>query len=170
MQTVNTFVQSSDLPEIEVIEANPYDSLDQVLGRIGRSDLRQDGQLIFVEDLPAPIGGDSIVEELIPLYPDGATPPPLKLHVTRCRAVQVTVRFNGETKRRLFTPGAVVERVLRWAAIRAFGLSPRDASDHVLQLTDNSRRPDRDVHIGALVSGDTCSVDFDLVPHERVEG
>ena len=82
----------------------------------------------------------------------------------------IQVRFNGETEKRHFTPSATVERVKRWAARRAFHLSPRDAAEHVLQIKGTTTRPDRDVHVGTLTHGHSCAVAFDLVPSQRVEG
>jgi hypothetical protein len=81
-----------------------------------------------------------------------------------------TIRFNGENTTRRFPPSATVERVRRWAARRAFHLSPRDAAEHVLQIQGTTIRPDRDAHIGTLTQGHTCAVAFDLVPCKRVEG
>jgi hypothetical protein len=95
---------------------------------------------------------------------------PLKLHVTRCRHVEVSVRFNGETAKRRFPPSATIGRVHHWAARRKFDLSPRDAAEHVLQIHGTHKRPDRDVHVGSLTVGKVCSVEFDLVPRKRVEG
>ena len=97
-------------------------------------------------------------------------PVPRSMHVTRCLKVKVAVRFNGETKSRVFPPSATVERVRRWAALRAFGMSPRDAAEHILQIQGTTTRPDRDTHTGALTDGKTCAVAFDLVPSKRVEG
>ena len=111
-----------------------------------------------------------MVEELLPLSADDEVCGPLRLHVTRCRHIEVTVRFNGEDAARRFPPSATVERVRRWAARRAFHLSPRDAAEHVLQIQGTTIRPDRDVHIGTLTKGETCAVAFDLVPCKRVEG
>jgi hypothetical protein len=48
-------------------------------------------------------------------------------------------------------------------------MSPVDASEHVLQITGTTDRPDPDVQIGALVSG-CCELAFSLVPVKRVEG
>lgn len=170
MQEVNVFIQGPCLPDIEVVTADLGDSLNQVVDKLSRSDLEKDGQLIFVEDFPCPVARESIVEELIPLCPIEATPAPLRLHVTCCGAVKVEVRYNGVARHRVFPPSATIERVRRWAARRAFCFSPRDAADHVLKLQGDSKRPDRDLHVGVLVKAAGCSVSFDLVPHQRVEG
>ncbi len=102
--------------------------------------------------------------------PDETIVVALRLHVTHCRHIEVSVRFNGEDAKRRFPPSATVARVHHWAARRAFHLTPRDAAEHVLQLQGTVKRPDRDVHIGTLAEGKMCAVAFDLVPRKRVEG
>jgi hypothetical protein len=67
----------------------------------------------------APLDPETIVEELLPLCADEeAILVPLKLHVTRCRHVEVSARFNGETAKRRFPPSATIGRVHHWAARR----------------------------------------------------
>jgi hypothetical protein len=91
------------------------------------------------------------------------------VHVHQCRRIETHVSFNGATKTREFSPSATVRKVTRWAT-EAFGLSPVDAGEHCLQVSQSSDRPDEDAHIGSLVSPPHCLVDFDLVPKKRVEG
>lgn len=167
---VNVFVQGPSLEQIETLAASPIDSIDQVVSQLLPSDIDHAKQRIFLEDLPVPIRGDLIVEDLLPLSPDGAVFEPLRLHVTRCQSIAVSVRFNGATRQRHFAPGVTIERVRRWAARRAFGLPHRDAGEHVLQLCANRKRPDTDIHVGVLVDDHCGSVEFDLVPQSRVEG
>jgi hypothetical protein len=171
MRSIDVFVQGEDIAEILVGRAAPIHSLAEALANLERTVPQREGLLIFVEDMHTPIDPETIVEELLPLCADEeAILMPLRLHVTRCRHVEVSVRFNGEHVKRRFPPGVTVGRVHHWAARRAFGLSPRDAAEHVLQIHGTQKRPDRDVHIGTLTGGATCSVAFDLVPRKRVEG
>lgn len=171
MKAIDVFVQGGEFAEILVGQATPTHSIAEVLAGFEHIAKDREGLLIFVEDAHAPLDPDTIVEELLPLCGDDETVlVPLKLHVTRCRHVEVTVRFNGETAKRRFQPGATIGRVHHWAARRAFGLSPRDAAEHVLQIQGTQKRPDRDVHIGALADGKVCAVAFDLVPRKQVEG
>ncbi|MGE0372908.1 MAG: hypothetical protein AB7Q01_13570, partial [Gammaproteobacteria bacterium] len=143
----------------------------EVIAVIDHPGVRRDDLLIFVEDMAAPVDLDVIVEELLPIgVGDAAVILPLRLHVSCCRYIEVVVRFNGEGVARRFPPGATIARVHHWATRRAFHMAPRDAAEHVLQLQGSGDRPDRDIHIGTLTSGDTCNVAFDLVPRKRVEG
>lgn len=168
MKTIDVLLQSHGLPDIAVLEAKPGDTLAKTVSQI---DLPGDkeGRFLFLEDIDGAIDGHAVIEELLPLLPDDAIGP-LRIHVSHCRHVEVSVHFNGDTEKRRVTPSATIERVKRWAARRAFHLSPRDAAEHVLQIKGTTTRPDRDMHIGTLTHGHTCSVAFDLVPFQRVEG
>jgi hypothetical protein len=171
MKSIDVFIQGGEFAEILVGNATPTHSLAEVLASFAAHGAVAEDVLVFLEDAHAPLDPDTIVEELLPLCTDEeAILVPLKLHVTRCRHVEVSVRYNGETAHRRFAPGVTVGRVHHWAAVRKFGLPPRDAAEHVLQIQGTHKRPDRDVHIGALTAGKTCSVVFDLVPRKRVEG
>lgn len=170
MQTINIFLQGHGVSDIMVLQAKPDDTIAEVLPKFEHVELKRDDLLVFLEDIPAALDLDAVVEELLPLTADDEALGPLRLHITRCRHVEVVVRFNGEDAARRFPPSATVERVRRWAARRAFDLSPRDAAEHVLQIQGTTTRPDRDVHIGTLTKDETCAVAFDLVPNKRVEG
>jgi len=169
MKTIDVLLQSHGLADIAVLEAKPDDTLAEVVSKIDLPG-EKEGRHLFLEDIDGPIDGHAVIEELLPLPPDDDATGPLRIHVSHCRHVEVAVRFNGETEKRRFTPGATVERVRRWAARRAFHLPPRDAAEHVLQIQGTTIRPDRDVHIGTLTQGRTCAVAVDFVPCKRVEG
>lgn len=94
-----------------------------------------------------------------------------RVHVSRCRRVDVSVTFNGRQISEAFPPAATMKRVKRWAVgSKGFNMSEVDAAEHVLQLSGSSERPDEDIHIGTLVTSGQCVVSFDLVPKVRVEG
>lgn len=171
METIDVFIQATGIDDIIVGSAVPEDSLHQVLSRLERPIPNREQLRIFVEDGPGPIDTETLVEEILPLRtPEELAGIPLRLHLARCRQVEVSVRFNAELAKKAFRPSTTIARVHHWAARRAFHLSPRDAAEHVLQLQGSNQRPDREVHIGSLVSGDECGVAFDLVPRKRVEG
>jgi hypothetical protein len=91
------------------------------------------------------------------------------IHVHRCHRIDVSVNFNARTETMAFPPSATVGRVKKWA-VKAFGMSEKDAAEHVLQITGSNVRPDEDIHIGALVTHPEHRISFDLVPKVRVEG
>jgi hypothetical protein len=169
MKTIDVLMQGHGLADIAVLEAKPHDTLAMIVSRIDLPGAKE-GRLLFLEDIDGAIDADAVIEELLPLPIEDDAIGPLRIHVSHCRHVEVSVRFNGETKKRNFSPSATIERVRRWAARRAFQLSPRDAAEHVLQLQSTTTRPDRDVHVGTLTQGHSCTVAFDLVPCQRVEG
>ena len=61
-------------------------------------------------------------------------------------------------------------RVKRWAAERKFGMSDEEAGEHVLQIAGTHERPAPGTHIGTLANRQSCTLAFDLVADERVNG
>lgn len=118
--------------------------------------------LIFLEDEDEPLEPRCAV---IPHEPGR----PHRVHVHRCRTVEVTFAFNGQIKSESFSPARTVGSVKRFAAEKLFGMNPKDAAEHVLQIAGTADRPEPDTHLGALVRGH-CELSFDLVPLSRVEG
>jgi hypothetical protein len=92
-----------------------------------------------------------------------------RVHVTRCRHIKTTVHFLDKSTEHNFPPGARVRAVKEWA-VHTFGLSPKDAAEHVLQVCNSTDRPATDTPLHQLVHGHECRLCFDLVPEKRVEG
>jgi hypothetical protein len=113
--------------------------------------------------------GDEVIGELVCIseHARGAN---LKVHVHRCRHIEVTVAFNGRVVEHRFSPAATVAKIKRWAAEEKFGMTPEEAGEHVLQIAGTHDRPAPGTHVGALTDGRVCGVAFDLVPDERVNG
>ncbi len=169
MRPIDIFIQGGEATEVIIGQAAPIDNIAGVLTSL-QCPVSAD-VFVFLEDMHAPLDPEMVIEELLPLrLDDEAIVLPLRLHLSRHRHVEVTVRFNGEVATRRFSPGATIGRVHHWAARRAFGLAARDAAEHVLQICGTQLRPDRDVHVGTLTSKETCIVAFDLIPRKRVEG
>lgn len=93
----------------------------------------------------------------------------IRVHLHRCKHVEVDVRFANETVHRKFRPATTVGRVRNWAG-RKLGMDPGDIAEHVLQVAGTTEQPDVDVHIGTLARCPQCSVTFDLVPAHRING
>ena len=119
--------------------------------------------LMFIEDRDEPVEGGLLVHE----HAEACV---IKIHVHRCRHIEVTVTFNGETVEHRFGPGTTIARVKKWAAEHKFGMSPEDASEHVLQIAGSQDQPTPGTHLGSLVSHGKCRLAFDLVPDGRVNG
>jgi len=92
-----------------------------------------------------------------------------RIHITRCKKIEVTVHFLNKTIERAFPPGARVRTVKQWA-VREFKINPTDAGEHILQLCNSTKQPPTDTPLAELVQDRSCDVCFDLVPEKRVEG
>lgn len=93
----------------------------------------------------------------------------VRVHLHRCKHVDVHVRFGAEVVHRQLRPAATVGRVRLWAGHK-LGMVPGDIAEHVLQIAGTTEQPDVDIHVGTLTKCPQCSVTFDLVPAHRING
>lgn len=93
----------------------------------------------------------------------------VRVHLHRCKHVEVHVRFGAEVVHHQFRPATTVGRVRLWAGEK-LGMAPGDIAEHVLQIAGSTEQPDVDVHIGTLTKCPQCAVTFDLVPAHRING
>lgn len=93
----------------------------------------------------------------------------VRVHLHRCKQVEVKVRFGAEVVHHKFRPATTVGRVRQWAGEK-FGMAPGDIAEHVLQIAGATEQPDVDIHIGTLTECPQCEVTFDLVPAHRING
>lgn len=164
MAKIQLFLQFEGERRIELIELDS-DALGseiiQAALRAGLDAAHAHGTHVFGPDDDSPLKPD------VPLDKQGIRHKH-RVHVHRCRRVEVKVHFNECTELLEFPPSATVDRVKK-QFVKAIEMSPVDASEHVLQLCGTTERPEPDTQIGTLVCG-CCSVCFDLVPIKRVEG
>jgi len=93
------------------------------------------------------------------------------VHRSRCHRVEVVVRYNGQSFESTFGPGATIKLVEKWAfGPNAADLSPEQAAKHVLVVPGSDHFLAATVHIGSLVTVESCQVTLDLVPRDRFEG
>ena len=161
------FLQAEGVRDIALVRVPEDGTVHDVIDAAKAQGLRvEDGEdpMVTLEneeealDLEAPLSAAGIVDRG-------------RVHVHRCKRVEVTVGFNGRDKSDGFPPSATIKRVTRWAVGKqGFDLAEADAADHLLQLRGSPERPDEDSHIGTLVEVLDCSVQLDLVPKSRVEG
>lgn len=162
MNTIEVFYQGEQLGRVDHLEFPSTTTLAQVKAAISRKHNCPD-VLLFLEDGEEPVDEGMEVGKL-------ASADSLKVHVHRCRRIEVTVTFNNDTVDRKFGPGTTVAHVKRWAAGQKFKMTPEEAGEHVLQIAGSQDRPPPSTHIGALATHPVCRVAFDLVPNERVNG
>ena len=91
-----------------------------------------------------------------------------RIHICRCRKVEVSVTFNGVTKSHPFRPGATLRKVIEWARDK-FGVDKKEKL--VLRLDSTESEPlDPDSHVGSYVHHPHCNATFYLTPKVRIEG
>lgn len=163
MKTVGVFYQREGSTEIEHVEIDKSGTIAQLKAAIYAKHGGDAAALLFLEDADEPVSNEATIESV-------AGPRGAKVHVHRCRRVVVLVHFAERTLERAFGPGATIARIKRWAAEQELNMSSDEASEHVLQITGSTTRPRPNTHIGTLARCPECTVSFDLVPDQRVNG
>jgi hypothetical protein len=163
MEVIDIFYQGEGIREIEHAEAGAEQKFSDIKANLIQKHGLAGEFLIFLEDSDEPVDETHLARE-------HAGSAGIKAHLHRCRHIEVAVTFNGETVHHRFGPGATVARVKRWAAEHKFGMTPEEASEHVLQIAGTQDRPAPGTHLGALTACPHCRLAFDLVPDQRVNG
>jgi hypothetical protein len=176
-QEIEHFVHApGGKPKVEVAAAG--DRLRDVLIRLEIIRDEPGGLHIFVGECVEALGEADEVEN----GADGHAPVDIDLtlevleirrhrhvHVHRCRHVAVGVHFDGKTKRHRFSPNSTVGVATDWAR-RKFHLDAAVAGEYVLQLDGSTDEPRSDEHLGDLVQGEACSIEFNLVKELTPKG
>lgn len=164
MSTIQLFLQYEGSRRIEIVRIDENSTVRDLLvaaARVGLPDDRKDGAVVFAHD------GDSPLDIDLTLNAAGIRDKN-RVHVNRCKKVEVTVHFNELTQKLELPPAATVDKVKK-EFVKRIKMSAVDATEHVLQLCGSTDRPEPDTHIGSLVCG-CCTLCFDLVPIKRIEG
>lgn len=91
-----------------------------------------------------------------------------RIHICRCKKVEVAVIYNGVTKTHPFAPGTTLRKVIEWARDK-FNIDKKEKL--VLRLGSAEAEPlDPDSHVGSYVSHPPCQVTFYLTPKVKIEG
>jgi hypothetical protein len=163
MNSIDVFYQGEGVTGIEHAELPANTTFAALKAQLAKKHGLSGDVFVFIEDDEDPADNGKHLGDV-------AGPTGVKLHIHRCRHIEVKVTFNNETVADKFAPGTTVARVKRWAAEKKFGMSPEEAGEHVLQLAGTKDRPSPSTHIGALVTHGKCALALDLVPDERVNG
>lgn len=163
MKPIDIFYQGENIAGIKHLEVTDDGTFGELQARLVRQHGLPPDVLIFVE------GDEQPIEHGVHITARGGDRG-VMVHVHRCRHVNVAVTFNSTTKEHMFSPASTVGHVKQWMARHKFDMTKDDASEHLLQLVGTTTRPSPSTHIGALTSDETCSVAFDLVADERVNG
>ena len=161
------FIQGEGIPKITLVKVDPKDTVAaivKVAREHGLSASEDSGVCVFVENTDVSL-------ELVLKIDEVGLVPRSRVHIHRCKSVEVTVNYNQDQKKGSFPPSATVDWVKEWAVGKdQYGMSAVDAAEHVLKVCNSGDQPDGDVHIGTLVKFPDGTVCFDLVPTQRVEG
>ena len=163
MSKTIVFVQAQGRAGVVEIELAAGASVGDLHAALAAAGIPVDSETsVIIDEAEKPLSGD--FHERLPELKRGT-----RVHVCRCRRVNCTVHYLDKTAERSFPPGVRVRAVKAWA-VHQFGLNPKDAAEHVLQVCGSSDRPASDTPLQQLVQGRHCEVCFDLVPEKRVEG
>jgi len=163
MRTIDIFYQGEGLSDIEHLQLRDdktFADLKEALVAAGHADSET---TLYIENENEPVEACARLDEF-------DCRRGLRIHLARCRRVEVEVTFNGCTAEREFSPARTLARVKRWAAQRGFDMTAEEAGEHALQIEGTHVRPPLNVHVGALATHGACKLDFDLVPDERING
>jgi hypothetical protein len=164
MSKINVFLQSEGIKDVVRLQFEPQcTALDVKRAYASRLSVQMDGEMaMFLEDHEESLDDAATLESLVGKHG-------VRLHVHRCRRIEVKVTYSGRTVEHGFGPGATVGTVKRWAA-KELGIPKEDAAELILQIAGTQEQPDADVHIGTLAACPACAVAFDLVPSTRIQG
>lgn len=163
MGSIDIFYQREGSREIEHLDISSEITFGALKALLIAKHGLEEGAALFIEDVDAAVDDEQALH-------GHAGRAGVKVHLHRCRHIEVTVSFNGKTVEHRFGPGSTVARVKKWAAETKFGMSPEDASEHVLQIVGTHDRPPPGTHLGSLATCPHCRIAFDLVPDQRVNG
>ncbi|KQW39036.1 hypothetical protein [Rhizobacter sp. Root404] len=160
------YIQSEHFPDIKLVEVNDDATIDElkraVLALLPPGTDATELTLSVEDDDDDAHAGATHVKDLKKEHG-------VRVHLHRCKHLDVHVRFGAEVVLRQFRPAATVGRVRLWAGHK-LGMAPGDIAEHVLQIAGTNEQPDVDIHIGTLTKCPQCSVTFDLVPAHRING
>jgi hypothetical protein len=166
MKKIEVFIQMEGVKDIQLVEVSANGTVhDLLLAAMehGKHLSKVDPlPMVFIEDMEEVLDYDNLLENVGIHHRK-------HIHIHRCHRIEVSVNFNGRKVSKAFPPSATIGRVKKWAA-RELGMSEKDASEHVLQISGTITLPDEDIHVGTLVTHPACHISFDLVPKIRVEG
>ena len=158
------YIQSEHFPDIKLVEIDDatIDELKQAAIELLPPGTDVSVLMLSVEDVDE---ADAHATQVKHLNMEHG----IRVHLHRCKHVEVSVHFGAEAVHHQFNPATTVGRIRVWAGNK-LGMQPGDIAEHVLQLAGTNEQPDVDVHVGTLTKYPECSVTFDLVPAHRING
>lgn len=153
------YLHSSQSTELKLIEVEETLTVRELADAHGP----EEGASVWIEDL------EEVLETDVTLVEAGVTERG-HVHVSKCRRVEVRVRYGGDPKTKEFAPSATIARVFKWATgEEGFDLTASERAKHTLGICDTLIEPDKSEHVGSLAN-EKCSLCLDLAAKERFEG
>lgn len=161
----NVFIHAAGIGGVKRVAIEGTDSVATLIEKARALGFPGDGDAqAYLEDDEAPLDWGVAIADLE--IPENAS-----VHVSVCPRVNVKVRYAGDTEDRDFAPAQRVRHVFNWAiSDRAFDIAKQDAQDLALRQCGQQGAANSDDHVGSFLSGDDCSVCFDLLPIKRIQG
>ncbi|MER8674600.1 hypothetical protein [Mesorhizobium sp. M0037] len=163
MDNIDIYYQGETIRSFEHLEIGAEEAFASLQSLIAKKHGISDKAFLFVEDEDDPVEAKAKVRSK-------AGRSGVKVHIHRCRKVEVVVHFKDKSFHDAFAPGATIARVKHWVAVRKLGMTDEEASHHHLQVTGTTNQPEPSTHIGTLVEHPRCRVEFDLVTTPKVNG
>lgn len=144
---------------IELAEEETVGSLIERLGKEGHlGEFKVEEWIVCIEDSEEELAHDHRLE----------LGKHKRIHVCRCRKVEVNVIFNGVTQAHPFSPGTTLRKVIHWARDK-FSVDKKEKL--VLRLDNTESEPlDPDSHVGSYAHHPHCHVTFYLTPSTKIQG
>jgi hypothetical protein len=159
---IDIYVHTVDGADPKLVKASEESTIKQLIKQVTGEGADDGSFLLFIED------GEDAVQKHQTLA-ESEIRHRHHVHIHKCKKVQVSVFYNGQ-KQETFPPSAKVKRVLKWA-VKAFGLSPVEATDKFLALnSDKNAELPMDAHIGSFTADGECSINLCLVAPVEVQG
>lgn len=125
----------------------------------------QDGDLLWIEGTDEELNGEVTLE-------GAGVHDRSHVHIHRCRAVELTVRYIDEERLRDFRPATTVRSILRWAlSPDGFDIPEGERPEFgFLNCADGLAVAD-DVHVGSLTTpGQNCEACLTLAKKHNPQG
>ncbi len=164
MAEIEIFLQGAGIARIALVRVSSDSHVRDLIDVARSNGLTADGEQprVWLENADEPLDPDLELDA-------AGIKNRSRVQVHTCHRIVVTVNFKADSKTHPFAPSATIGAVKAWAEDK-FKLSGVDATEYALQLCNTSDRPADDIQLGSLTTHPHCSVCFDLVPKQRVEG
>lgn len=170
-ETIEFFLHGKGkLPE--TLTALENETLNEVLARFDA--LPREGEVAFVGEADDALHKPDADEDEQPAADLEQTLKALKVgklrhvHTRAALRIEVTVYFNGKSKKRRFSPTATIATVLSWTK-KVFQIDPAGGADLVLALRASGEQARPDQHLGELRPG-ARELEFDLIREQTPQG